>query len=202
MSLPRADTNKPTVLIFGPLSRSLSQSNLSTLRTAIRSSPQHAWVEHAIDSLSTQYQTLVTECPALHDTVNKTQIDSLAAWLKTDDLVLDIDQLPNLLLAPLVVVEQLVQYRAVRQLYKTILQLKRQSGSAWACLARLLSLSRISQAMRTLNGMLVQQSVWQCLLVLQWTSNFCRIPGVLRRPCLSHGSALIQRTRPRIYKTF
>lgn len=112
MSLHRADTTKPTVLIFGPLSRSLSQSNLSTLRTAIRSSPQHAWVEHAIDSLSTQYQTLVTGCPALHDTVNNTQIDSLAAWLKTDDLVLDIDQLPNLLLAPLIVVEQLVQYRA------------------------------------------------------------------------------------------
>ena len=112
MSPPTADANKPTVLIFGPLSRSLTQSNLSTLRTAILSSPQHAWVEHAIESLSGQYQMLVTGCPGLHDTVSKTQIDSLAAWLKTDDLVLDIEQLPNLVLAPLIVIEHLVQYKA------------------------------------------------------------------------------------------
>lgn len=104
--------NKPTLLLFGPLSRSLSQSNLNTLRTTILSSPQYVWAEKAISSLAAQYQLLASKCPDLDDAVSTTQIDHLATWLKTEDFVLDIEQLPNLLLAPLVVVAQLVQYGA------------------------------------------------------------------------------------------
>lgn len=102
--------SKPTVFLFGPLSRSLSQSNLTSLRTTILSSQQHAWVKDVITSLSTQYQILISEHPSLHDSVSENQIDNLKLWLETADQVLDIEKLPNTLLAPLVVIAQLVQY--------------------------------------------------------------------------------------------
>lgn len=112
MSSSISGNNEPVVLLFGSLTRSFSQSNLSALRTTILSSPQHAWAKDVISSLPAHYNTLVAEIPELHDVVSKTQIDHLAEWSNTADLSLDTKQLTNSLLAPLVVIEQLVQYSA------------------------------------------------------------------------------------------
>lgn len=111
MSSSKLGTDKPVVVLFGPLSPSLSQSNLTTLRATILGSPQHAWVEQVLTSLPAHYESLVTECPHLHNEASEAQIVDLAAWLKTGSLELDGHQLPNSLLAPLVVISQLVQYR-------------------------------------------------------------------------------------------
>ncbi|UPX17606.1 uncharacterized protein EKO05_0007950 [Ascochyta rabiei] len=112
MSSSISRNHEPAVLIFGSLTRSFSQSNLSALRTTILSSPQHAWVKDVISSLPAHYKTLTAEIPDLHDVASKTQIDNIAKWLNTADLSLDTKQLSNSLLAPLVVIEQLVQYSA------------------------------------------------------------------------------------------
>lgn len=112
MSSSISGNNEPAVLLFGSLTRSFSQSNLSALRTAILSSPQHAWAKDVISSLPAHYKALVAEIPDLHDMISKTQIDNLAEWPNTADVSLDTKQLPNSLLAPLVVIEQLVQYSA------------------------------------------------------------------------------------------
>jgi hypothetical protein len=112
MSSSKFGTSQPVVVLFGPLSPSLSQSSLTTLRATILGSPQYAWAEQVLISLPSHYQSLVTECPNLHDKASEVQINNLAAWLKTGHLVLDREHLPNLILAPLVVISQLVQYRA------------------------------------------------------------------------------------------
>jgi hypothetical protein len=90
----------------------LSQSNLTTLRATILASSQHAWVEQVLTSLPAHYESLITECPHLHNEASEAQIVDLAAWLKNGSLKLDVQQFPNTLLAPLVVISQLVQYRA------------------------------------------------------------------------------------------
>lgn len=97
--------NHPTVLLFGPLSPSLSQSDLATLRTTILASPHHAWVKRTLTSLSVQ------EFPALYNTSGKSP--ALVNWLQTGDL--SIEHLPNSLRAPLVVISQLVQYTNYRE---------------------------------------------------------------------------------------
>ncbi|KAF9698348.1 hypothetical protein EKO04_003885 [Ascochyta lentis] len=112
MSSPSAGMNAPVIFLFGPLSLSLSQYNLTTLRTTILSSPQYSWVEHVLTSLPSQYEALVTEHPYLSNIASNSQIGDLATWLKTGNLVPDVEHLPNLLLAPLVVIAQLVQYKA------------------------------------------------------------------------------------------
>jgi acyl transferase domain-containing protein/acyl carrier protein/SAM-dependent methyltransferase len=112
MSSSRLGTSKPVVVLFGPLSPSLSQSSLTTLRATILGSPQHAWLEQALASLPSHYRSLVTECPHLHDKASEAQIVELAAWLHTGHLSLDRQHLSNSILAPLVVISQLVQYRA------------------------------------------------------------------------------------------
>jgi hypothetical protein len=111
MSSSNLSTSKPVVALFGPLSPSLSQSNLTTLRATILGSPQHAWVEQVLTSLPSHYQSLTNTCPNLHDRASEAQILDLAAWLQTGHLVLDKEQLPNSILAPLVVIAQLVKYR-------------------------------------------------------------------------------------------
>ena len=104
--------SKPVVVLFGPLSPSLSESNLTTLRATILSSSQYAWIDQVLTSLPSHYQSLVTECPDLYNKASEAQIVELAAWLKTGHLVLDRERMPNSLLAPLVVIAQLVQYSA------------------------------------------------------------------------------------------
>jgi len=79
MSSSKLGTNKPVVVLFGPLSPPLSQSNLTTLRATISGSQQYAWVAQALTSLPFHYQSLVTECPHLHDIASGAQIASLAS---------------------------------------------------------------------------------------------------------------------------
>lgn len=112
MSSQQVDTDRQTVLLFGPLCLSLSQSDLITLRATILSSPQHAWVERVLTSLSVQYPFAISEYPELYSSSGKPQFDDLVKWLQTGDLNRDTVQLPNALLAPLVVISQLVHYKA------------------------------------------------------------------------------------------
>lgn len=112
MSSPASNTNNPTVLLFGPLSPSLSPSDLTILRTTILSSPHHAWIERVLASLSAQHPFPATEFPALYNAAGKPLADDLINWLQTDDLDLSTEHMPNSLRAPLVVISQLVQYRA------------------------------------------------------------------------------------------
>lgn len=112
MSSEKLGTSNPVVALFGPLSPSLSQSNLTTLRGTILSSSRYAWVDQVLASLPSDYQSLVNNCPELHNKASEAQIVDLAVWLKTGQLALGGEQLPNSILAPLVVIAQLVQYGA------------------------------------------------------------------------------------------
>jgi hypothetical protein len=112
MSSPMSNPDTPTIFLFGPLSVSLSRSSLNVLRTTILASPQHAWVERVLTTLPEHYFQLCAEFPALHNAGGAKQVGDLAAWLKTGDLGLKTDQMPNTLLSPLVVIAQLVQYKA------------------------------------------------------------------------------------------
>ncbi|RMZ66368.1 polyketide synthase [Pyrenophora seminiperda CCB06] len=101
----------PKLLLFGPLSSSLSPSTLENLRTTIISTSTHAWVEDAFISLLVEYTALCREFPELYDADVKSSIAKLPAWLRTGDVTPNTEQISNTLLAPLVVVAQLVQYR-------------------------------------------------------------------------------------------
>lgn len=112
MASPDIGIQHPVVYLFGPLSPSLSQSNLTILRATIASSSRYAWVEQVLASLPAHYHSLVTEYPNLYNKASEEHINDLAAWLKTGQLVLGKGELPNSTLAPLVVIAQLVQYGA------------------------------------------------------------------------------------------
>lgn len=62
-------------------------------------------------SLSTQYRILTKELPDLYDHTIEQAINGFGTWLHTADDDLDVECLPNTVLAPLVVISQLVQYR-------------------------------------------------------------------------------------------
>lgn len=110
MSPSQSGSDEPAVLLFGSLARFLSQSDLSALRSTILASPKYAWAKDIISSLPAHYKTLVAGIPGLHDVISKSQIDNLSKWLTTDEYFLDTKQLSNSALAPIVVMEQLVQY--------------------------------------------------------------------------------------------
>ncbi|CAE7015382.1 hypothetical protein P3342_004097 [Pyrenophora teres f. teres] len=111
MSSSTSEADSPTLLLFGPLS-SLSPSTLESIRNTIISSSTHAWVEEAFTSLLVAYTDLCQEFSSLYDADVKASIANLATWLKTGVATPNTENMPNTLLAPLVVAAQLVQYRA------------------------------------------------------------------------------------------
>ncbi|KAF2800562.1 hypothetical protein K505DRAFT_228585 [Melanomma pulvis-pyrius CBS 109.77] len=109
--------NTPTSLLFGPLSLSLPPSTLATLRDTILSSPHHAWIQRVISSFPALYSHLSTKLPHLQNAKSNTRVEELAAWLQDGkDLEDNMDGMPNTILAPIVVISQLVQYSSFREL--------------------------------------------------------------------------------------
>lgn len=192
MSSPALNTNDSTVLLFGPLSPSLSQSDLAVLRTMIISSPHHAWIERVLISLSVQYPLLATEFPVLFDTAGRPHVDSLVNWLKTGDLDLSTEHLPNSLLAPLVVISQLVQYRTYLENQRTNGGQPQVTEPVGFCIGLLsafaVSLPHGSKG-RYLNRTQRLQCDWRSFLVLWSISSNPTISEALRQPSQSLGSA-------------
>ncbi|KAF2204959.1 hypothetical protein GQ43DRAFT_95556 [Delitschia confertaspora ATCC 74209] len=108
-----------TVLLFGPQALSFPEESFQRLRSALTDNPDNAWMRKVITELPEITKLISQQLPKLQATPAATLQDSLKDWL------LEIDGsapptehkgLPNALLTPLVVLDQLAQYTQYVQL--------------------------------------------------------------------------------------
>ncbi|KAL7899822.1 citrinin polyketide synthase [Trichoderma sp. SZMC 28014] len=100
------------VFVFGPQALSFNAASFESLRSKLHSDPLHGW---ALDTLSTLPETLAsvsTEISKLQQTDGVKALEALSKALRTGHVQPDFFPLPNILLSPLVVVSQLVDYVA------------------------------------------------------------------------------------------
>ncbi|KAK0762039.1 hypothetical protein N5P37_004839 [Trichoderma harzianum] len=100
------------IFVFGPQALSFNATSFESLHSKLHSDPLHSW---ALDALSTLPETLASvskEAPKLQQTNGLKALEALRKALQTGHVQPDLIPLPNILLSPLVVVSQLVDYVA------------------------------------------------------------------------------------------
>lgn len=100
------------IFVFGPQALSFNATSFESLHGKLHSDPLHSW---ALDALSTLPETLASaskEAPKLQQTNGLKAPEALRKALQTGHVEPDFFPLPNILLSPLVVVSQLVDYVA------------------------------------------------------------------------------------------
>lgn len=105
-----------TVLLFGPHFLSFNEESLSQLRSTLLEAPENRWILHIIAELPGYYGTLSKAFPRLQYALGEKLLEDLSDWLFRGTLTQASFPLPNILLTPLVVITQLVQYSRFLQL--------------------------------------------------------------------------------------
>ena len=107
-----------TVLLFGPQALSFSEESFQRVRSALTGNPDSAWMREVVAELPECTRRISEQFPKLQATPAATLQDSLKAWLETNTspTKATFKSLPNALLTPLVVLDQLTQYAQYVQL--------------------------------------------------------------------------------------
>jgi hypothetical protein len=122
VALSRPDL-KTNVLLFGPHFLSFNQECLNDLRSMLLDTDENQWIVEAVETLPTRWESILRSIPKLQ--AEAKGLEDLKSWLKGDKFPQTAFPLPNILLAPLVVVTQLTQYTK----YLELAQAEFQSGS-------------------------------------------------------------------------
>jgi hypothetical protein len=99
-----------TVLVFGPQALSFSPDDFKQLRIAAKALPEWPWIIGTIFELSNHWEAFEKDVPKYKLFTGTQQLQSLHEWFVSDTSPDDFPRLSNLLLSPLVVVTQLVEY--------------------------------------------------------------------------------------------
>lgn len=106
------------ILIFGPQDLSFDKLFAKTLREALLESSSLHWIVQALLELPKHWKSLESSIPGLKDSAGENLLLALVDWVRLGDLPDESYPLPSLLLTPLVVTLQLMQYSSfVKQLY-------------------------------------------------------------------------------------
>jgi len=110
-----SSANRPSdinnkVLVFGPQALSFSEGVFHELRSAIVEATENAWILDVIAGLPACFNTLCVKLPKLQAVQGLHLLESLDVWLTTGTVPPAAENLPNILLTPLVVLTQLTQY--------------------------------------------------------------------------------------------
>ena len=107
-----------TVLLFGPQALSFPEESFQRLRSALTEHPDNAWMRKVITELPDCTRRYSEQFPKLRATPAATLQESLRDWLDDDEGATPTasTSLPNALLTPLVVLDQLAQYAQYVQL--------------------------------------------------------------------------------------
>ncbi len=98
------------MLLFGPQALSFTEESASELREALLELPKNQWIMDTVAELSDHWTNASEECSAIRITNGAILLQDLTNWLKTGKFAQASFPLPNILLTPLVVITQLVQY--------------------------------------------------------------------------------------------
>jgi hypothetical protein len=98
------------VFLFGPHALSFNIQTFNNLRTQIHDDPSNRWVLDLFSQLPNIWSSLVDSVPTLQHLNGEELLQTLNQGLQTGDIPESIFPLPNILLTPLVVVVQLLQY--------------------------------------------------------------------------------------------
>ena len=117
------DRNSPpgdgkTVFLFGPQALSFNEEDFKRLRSTIVKLEDYGWILDAVAELPTCLESIAKGYPKLM-TMAKSSLsllESLQEWFATGKTPRDSFNLPNVLLSPLVVITQLVQYLEYRKI--------------------------------------------------------------------------------------
>ena len=99
----------PPLLLFGPQFPRLSQGRLSDLQTSIAGNPELDFLVDTIIELPSLWPALERACPDLSKIPGAEELEQLHSFLKSGALP-NIKALNNILLAPLTVIAQVVEF--------------------------------------------------------------------------------------------
>ncbi|GKT67239.1 hypothetical protein ColTof3_14578 [Colletotrichum tofieldiae] len=99
-----------TVLLFGPQLCSIDHESLLQTRQRLIEAPRSRWLLDTIHELPTHWHTLCARFPSVNPVPTASQLEHLSLFFKTGAIHPSLDQLPNAILTPMVVLCQLLQY--------------------------------------------------------------------------------------------
>lgn len=106
-----ADLKSNTLtLIFGPQNPDINAQHLESLRTALLESPHTQWIVNLLTSLPNEWSRISATHPELQAFQGEKYLRLLSEWMRRGVLPQNLFPLPNILVTPLVVTTQLVQY--------------------------------------------------------------------------------------------
>ncbi|KAL4809797.1 hypothetical protein BDV18DRAFT_166560 [Aspergillus unguis] len=97
-------------LLFGPQDPNLNDSYLQSLRTTLVDSPLLQWLVKTLLDLPHEWQRIASAHPELGSFQGPKYLDLLSNWVRKGTLPANLFPLPNILVTPLVVANQLAQY--------------------------------------------------------------------------------------------
>jgi hypothetical protein len=112
MASNRNDAEATTVLLFGPQALSFTEESLQRVRVALSDTAENAWMRQVVEQLPEYTNQVAKKLPRLEATPAARLQDGLKDWLKIEECMVPATSksLPNALLTPLVVLDQLAQY--------------------------------------------------------------------------------------------
>ncbi|KAL8993291.1 MAG: hypothetical protein Q9169_006452 [Polycauliona sp. 2 TL-2023] len=99
-----------TVLLFGPQSLSLQDHSFSHLRSAIRGNRDNNWMRTILDELPRHVELFSQKLKKQQPSSTQELLQSIGGWLDSDAPFPEPRKVPNTVLTPLVVLDQLAQY--------------------------------------------------------------------------------------------
>ena len=108
-----------TVLLFGPQALSFDEEAFHQIRSSVRSSERYAWILEVIAELPKWLSEIALACPHLQIGTEAELLNDLISWFDSGKTVQDAKLLPNIILNPLVVIGQLLDYSRYLQLITT-----------------------------------------------------------------------------------
>lgn len=107
LSIPAQGT---TVLLFGSQALFFNEKSLAQLRASLIDSSDHSWALKTIAEFPEYWESILERFPQLQSIPGAELVEDLQRWLETGKLTQASSPLPNILLTPLTVISQLVQY--------------------------------------------------------------------------------------------
>lgn len=105
-----------TVLLFGPQALSFDEEAFHQIRSTVRSSEKYAWILEVIAELPKWLREIASACPHLQIGSEIELLNDFISWFDTGKTVQDPRLLPNIILNPLVITGQLLDYSRYLQL--------------------------------------------------------------------------------------
>lgn len=110
-TLFHSQQQRPILLVFGPQALNFDIAAFRKLRTQLHEEPQHQWALEVARELPSHWETVSKKISLFQYIDGKQQLEELSTALDNGEIPLSSFPLSNILLSPLVVIAQLIQYR-------------------------------------------------------------------------------------------